>query len=70
MQRFHFPMTLEDRRVARRAVILVATIYASATLALTAGVVAHVASRAIDLNNPMNAYAQIESVGIPEKPGR
>ena len=53
MQRFNSPMTLEDRRVARRTVILVVTIYASAAFALTAGVVAHVASKAIDLNNPM-----------------
>ena len=63
MQRFNSPMTLEDRRVARRTVIFVVTIYASAAFALTAGVVAHVASNAIDLNNPMNAHAQIEAAG-------
>jgi hypothetical protein len=65
MQRFNSSMTLEDRRVARRTVTLVVTIYASAALALTAGVVAHVVSRAIDLKNPMNAHAQIEA-GSPE----
>lgn len=45
MQRFNFSMTPEDGKVARRIGLIVATIYSTVALALTAGVVASTGSK-------------------------
>jgi hypothetical protein len=43
MQRFRAPLTAEDQKLARRIGRIVFVIYSVAALALTAGVVAHIA---------------------------
>ena len=61
MQRFNASLTPEDRKCARPIGHIVLIAYSSAALALTAGVVAHIA-----LKNPAAAKASIEVAAKPE----
>jgi len=61
MQRFSASLTPEDRKFARPIGRIVLIAYSSTALALTAGVMAHIA-----LKNPAAAKASIEVATKPE----
>jgi hypothetical protein len=65
MQKFKAPLALEDQKVARRIGRLVLIIYSATVLALTAGVLAHIAFK-----NQATAGAPIEVTSKVQASGR
>ena len=70
MQRFNFPKTPEDARVARRTGLFVATVYSVAVLGLFAGLVSHIASRTFASKVAVAAQGQVEAIGRTETRGQ
>jgi hypothetical protein len=70
MQRFNFPKTPEDARVARRTGLIVATIYSVAALGLFAGLVSHIASRTLASKVAVTAQGQVEATSRTETLGQ
>ena len=69
MQKFNPPMSAEDRIVARRVTILMAIIYASGVLAITAGVVGSNASRNVAAKVPVIVQDQVSTYSRTMAPG-
>ena len=70
MQKFKAPLALEDQKVARRIGRLVLIIYSATVLALSAGVLAHIAFRnQATAGAPIEATSKIRASGaIPRCP--
>jgi hypothetical protein len=70
MQRFNAPLTTEDRQFARRIGRIILAAYTSTALALSAGVVAHIALKnRTTVNAPVEASAKTGTIGVQRRLG-